>query len=163
MIITYRTLNKITFPVFELPSENWEAADGLLFLGNEIIDDKNMSGETLGQRRLQSPFEMKPLRRSVNSFIGILKQSRNTFIDSKGVPFIYLKTKVCSLKYLKITKIVKREVASLVYVKESVSPFTVPRPPAPEMQWAGVLHLHGLPWELYEYSEVCKKSTRRKI
>ena len=163
MIITYKTLNKITFPVFELPSENWEAADGLLFLGNEIIDDNNMSGETLGQRRLQSPFEMKPLRRSVNSFIGILKQSRNTFIDSKGVPFIYLKTKVCSLKYLKITKIVKREVASLVYVKESVSPFTVPRPPTPEMQWAGILHLHGLPWELYEYSEVCKKSTRRKI
>lgn len=163
MIITYKTILKVEFPVFILPSDDWTLTDGLLFLENEIIDDKNMPGETLGKRRLQSPFTMKPLNRSVNSFVGILKQSRNTFIDSKGVPFIYHKTKMCSLKYLKIKKIVRREVASLVYVRGCNSPFTVPRPPAEEMQWAGILHLHGLPWELYEYSEEYKKNTRRKI
>jgi hypothetical protein len=70
---------------------------------------------------------------------------------------------MCSLKYLKIKKIVKREVAALVYVHGCISPFTVPRPPSEEMQWAGILHLHGLPWELYEYSSSCKKNTRRKI
>lgn len=163
MIITYKTITKITFPVFILPSSNWNIVDGLMFLDKEIIDDKNMPGATLGIRRLQSPFTMKKLNRSVSSFVGILKQSRNTFIDSAGVPFIYQKTEMASLKYLKIKKIVRKEVAALVYVHGSSSPFTVPRPPQDGMLWAGVLHLHGLPWELYEYSEDFKKNTRRKI
>lgn len=163
MIITYRTINKVVFPVFTLQSDDWTLTDGLLFLEGEVIDDKNMPGDTLGKRRLQSPFTMKPLNRSINSFVGLLKQSRKTFIDSNGVPFIYQKTKMCSLKYLKIKKIVTREIACLVYVEGCNSPFTVPRPPAEGMLWAGVLHLHGLPWELYEYSDVYKKNTRRKI
>lgn len=163
MIITYKTIKKIEFPVFVLPSDNWSLQDGLLFLDNEIIDDKNMPGKTLGIRRLQSPFEMKSLNKSISSFVGILKQSKNAFIDSNGVPFIYHKTERCSLKYQKITKIVRRDVASLVYIKGCNSPFTVPRPPLPQMTWAGILHLHGLPWELYEYSEEFKKNTWRKI
>lgn len=163
MIVTYKTINKIQFPVFTLPSEDWSLTDGLLFLENEIVDDRNMPGDTLGKRRLQSPFKMMPLKRSINSFVGVLKQSKNTFIDSKGTPFIYLKTKMCPLKYLKIKKIVTRDIASLVYVSGCNSPFTVPRPPAPEMRWAGVLHLHGFPWELYEYSEEPKKNTQRKV
>jgi hypothetical protein len=163
VIITYKTITKIKFPVFQLPNSNWSTQDGLMFIDREIVDDKNMRGDTLGLRRLQSPFTMMKLNRSVNNIVGILKQPRNTFIDSTGTPFIYQKTLFVTLKYLKITKIVRRDVAALVYVKGCNSPFTVPRPPADDMRWAGVLHLHGFPWELYEYSESYQKDTRRKI
>ena len=74
MIITYKTINKIKFPVFQLPNSNWSTQDGLMFIDREIVDDKNMRGETLGLRRIQSPFTMMKLNRSVNNIIGIIKQ-----------------------------------------------------------------------------------------
>ena len=55
MIITYRDIEQITFPVFNLPNGNWQLLDGLLFLDDLILDDKNMKGATLGIRRLQTP------------------------------------------------------------------------------------------------------------
>jgi len=55
MALTYSKLNKIKFPIYEMPSDNWSKADGLLFLDDKIVDDKNQSGDTLGLRRLQTP------------------------------------------------------------------------------------------------------------
>ena len=57
MVITYRTIGHVTFPAFPLPSSNWEEQDGLLYLENKLLDDKNMKGKTLGRRRLQTPFK----------------------------------------------------------------------------------------------------------
>ena len=94
MVITYKTLDKVRFPVYILPSGNWDKADGLLFLDGELVDDKNMPGDTLGVRRIQTPYkELMPLRRQLISPQGILKQKSKTFIDSNGTPFIYEKTK----------------------------------------------------------------------
>ena len=42
-------------------------------------------------------------------------------------------------------------------------PFKIPRPPHADTSWAGVLHLSGIPWILYEYSEFQKSDTRRKV
>jgi hypothetical protein len=164
MVITYKTLDKVRFPVYILPSGNWDKADGLLFLDGELVDDKNMPGDTLGVRRIQTPYkELMPLRRQLISPQGILKQKSKTFIDSNGTPFIYEKTKVCKLSYYKIKKVERKEVASILWLKGVNFPFTVPRPPEDGMTWAGVLHFHGLPWMLYEYSENKKPDTRRKI
>jgi hypothetical protein len=55
MVITYSKVNKIKFPVYVIPSGNWEKTDGLLFLEGELVDDKNMPGATLGIRRMQTP------------------------------------------------------------------------------------------------------------
>ena len=75
MIVTYKTLDRVEFPVFILPSSNWDLTDGLLYLDGELVDDRNMSGKTLGQRRLQTPHKgLLPLKKSVNSLVGILKQ-----------------------------------------------------------------------------------------
>ena len=52
MVITYKTIGHIAFPAFPLPSSNWEEQDGLLYLDNKLLDDKNMKGKTLGRRRL---------------------------------------------------------------------------------------------------------------
>ena len=106
MIVTYRTLDKVNFPVFILPSSNWDTPDGLLYLDGELVDDRNMSGTTLGQRRLQTPHKgLLPLKKSVNNVIGIIKQPSFCFIDSTGMPFIYQKTKMLPLRYRKIRKI----------------------------------------------------------
>ena len=165
MIVTYQDIKKLTFPVFILPNSNWQLVDGLLLLDNIVLDDKNMPGATLGIRRLQTPFtEIVPLKHSIDSLIGILKQQNNkSFIDSKGTPFIYQKTRNATLKHYKIRKIEQKEVASILWLKGVKQPFTIPRPPPVGKTWAGVLHLGRWPWLLYEYSEEKSKDTRRKV
>jgi len=44
-------LLKLDFPLYILPHDNWSFADGLLFLDGQIVDDRNMEGNTLGKRR----------------------------------------------------------------------------------------------------------------
>jgi len=164
VIVTYKEIKKIQFPVFILPSSNWVLIDGLLLIDNQVVDDRNMPGASLGIRRLQTHFtELVPLRHSIDSLIGILKQTTKYFIDSKGTPFIYQKTMNSSLKYYKIRKVELKEKASVLWLKDVNFPFTIPRPPPRELTWAGVLHIGGLPWLLYEYSEEKLKDTRRKV
>lgn len=164
MVISFRSIKKIEFPVYKLFSSDWELADGLLFVEGKLADDKNMPGRTIGVRRVQTPFkELLPLKHQIDTLAGIIKQSTPYFIDSLGRPFIYEKTQSCTLKYYKISKIEKKDVASVLWVKGINFPFTIPRPPEQGMLWAGVLHFHGLPWILYEYSETKLKDTRRKV
>lgn len=164
MIITYQQVSKITFPVFTLPNGNWQTTDGLLFLEEGIVDDRNMPGLTLGSRRVQTPHKnLVPLRKCITEHQGLIKQKSKYYIDSTGAPFIYEKTKMCALKYYLIRKVEQKEVASLIWLKDLKHPFPIPRPPKAEMTWAGVLHLHGLPWMLYEYSQERRKDTSRKV
>ena len=164
MVITYKTLAHIVFPAFPLPSSDWEEQDGLLFLENKLLDDRNMKGKTLGMRRLQTPFEdLFPLKAAVTDITGLIKNTKNIFIDNEGVPFLYEKTQSSSLKYYKIRKVERKNSASVVWLKGISFPFKIPRPPSVDTTWAGVLHLSGIPWILYEYSEFQKSDTRRKV
>ena len=118
MVITYKTLHKVKFPVFLLYSGEWELADGLLFIEGSVVDDTNMPGSTLGIRRLQTSYpDLYKLNKAIQNHNGILKQTTKYFIDSKGFPFIYIKTKFCALKYLKITEVIRKDTASLIRVK----------------------------------------------
>jgi hypothetical protein len=165
MIVNYKTIDSIIeYPVFLLPSGNWDVQDGLLILEDLVVDDKNKEGRTLGARRMQTAHkDVMPLKKMLTSYNGILKQKTRCFIDNVGVPFIYEKTKFVQLKYIKIKKVQQKDIATLIWVKGANAPFTVPRPPEEGYTWAGVLHLHGLPWVLYEYSETKLKDTRKKI
>ena len=164
MVISYRQIDKLRFPVFVLPSSNWETVDGLLYVDRILVDDKNMPGDSLGKRRLQTPFKnLLPLKRAANNLLAIIKSNYKCFIDSNGVPFIYEKTENCSLKYHRIRKIEQKDSASVLWLKDLSFPFVVPRPPPLDCKWAGVLYLKGLPWILYEYSVSKEKDTRRKI
>lgn len=164
MVVTYSNLHKVEFPVFPIGSSNWTFTDGLLYLDNELLDDKNMSGKTLGARRIQTPFHsLYTLKKCIETPVGILKQTKNTYIDNKGTPFIYSKTKMVPLKYYSIERVVRKETASVLWLKGISYPFAVPRPPLPEFAWAGILHLNNAPWVLYEYSENKESDTRRKV
>ena len=163
MIITYKKLKNIQFPVYLLPHENWSFSDGLMFLEGKVVDDRNQEADTIGRRRLFTPHDIFPLKNSVDSIQGLLKQTVKTFIDTSGRPFIYEKTKRCDLKYFNIKKKELRDTYTLLCLHGVNTPFSVPRPPEPGIFFAGVLLLHGLPWILYEYSEHPKKTTWRKV
>jgi hypothetical protein len=164
MLLTFRDFTKITFPAFLMDSSNWEISDGLFFCEGKLVDDYNQMGTTIGARRMQTPFKDKyELKKAVSAPNGLMKQSTKYFVDSKGKPFIYEKTKLVPLKYMKIKKVERKEYATLIWVKGHNAPFTVPRPPEDGKTWAGVLHLHGIPWMLYEYSDEKLKDTRRKV
>ena len=164
MIITYKDIPKVRFPVYALPSSNWMTVDGLVYVDNGLIDDRNMPGDSLGLRRLQTPQPgLRVLNRSVPNLVGILKRYPSCFIDSNGKLFMYVKTLSCKLKFLRIKKVERKEVASLLWVKGIKSPFTIPRPPEDGRLWAGILYMKGLPWLLYEYSTEPKKDGVRKV
>lgn len=164
MVIQYNTINKIKFPVYVMPSENWSESDGLLFLDGRVIDDRNMPGDTLGIRRIQTPHPVGKLNKQLDDFRGILKSEQKTFIDTHGQPFVYYKTTFCKLKYVKIRKAIKKDTTCLLYLEgRGNKAFMVPRPPPDSMKYAGMLYLGKFPWVLYEYSEVRHKDTRRKV
>lgn len=164
MVITLKNYKKIKFPVYKIDSFNYERVDGLLFIDNQLVDDKNMKGDTLGVRRIQTPHrDLYVLNKKIDTLIGILKQSTKTFIDSNGIPFIYEKTKFCRLKYHRIHKIELKESQALLWLKGINFPMHIPRPPAHSMKWAGLLYYENLPWLLYEYSEDKKKDRRKKV
>ena len=127
MVIQYKSLNKIKFPVYILPSGNWERQDGLLFLDGQIVDDRNMSGDTLGLRRLQSPHKnFHALNKQIDNFRGILKSKEKHFIDTNGTPFIYEKTEFCKLKYYRIKSVVQKDTCSLLKLDGVKQPFVIP-------------------------------------
>lgn len=164
MILTYKQFHKITFPVYKLPSDNWYSQDGLFFLDNILVDDKNMPGDTLGKRRLQTYFkELLALKKGADNITAMIKQSGGPYIDSKGRCFIYEKTKFGIVKYYKIKDIEYRNNLCVLRAVGVKSAFTIPRPPKPGFDWVGILHLDGFPWVLYEYAEDRLDSIRRKV
>ena len=163
-MLTYKQFNRITFPVYRLPSDNWYSLDGLLFVDSVIVDDKNQPGKTLGIRRLQTSFKnILPLEKACQDSLALIKNAAGPYIDSLGKCFLYEKTKWCALRYYRIRKVEKKEVASLLWLADIKFPFTIPRPPPDRVSWAGVLDLDGLPWLLYNYSSEYQKTTRRKV
>ena len=61
----------IKFPIYVL-SEEPEEIDGLVIINDQVVDDKNMTGETLGMRRLQTPMKsLYPLRYMVDDEVGL--------------------------------------------------------------------------------------------
>ena len=164
MIITYRNIDKVTFPIFNLPNGNWQLLDGLLFLDEYILDDKNMEGNSLGKRRLQTPHEnLFELKKSLNSHVGIVKSRDKHFIDSNGKVFIYEKTKMCPIKYYRIKDVTRKKIASLLHLYGVKQSFIIPRPPDTDCTWAGVLLMYNMPWLLYDYSTECLKNKRKKV
>ena len=95
----------IKFPAYVL-SEEPEEIDGLLIIADQVVDDRNMSGETLGIRRLQSPMKsIYPLRYMVDDEVGMMKHRGKHFIDTNGVYWYNEKKKTATLKYHKIRKV----------------------------------------------------------
>lgn len=156
--------DKIQFPIFVLHSDNIELIDGLLFIDNQILDDTNMAGETLGIRRLQSPmkglYELKYMLEEVSE---LLQHQGKYYIDNVGFFFVKNKKIKVKLKYQEILRVEKKNIVSMLWLKNCPFPFPLKRPLPENASWAGVLYRQGFPWVLYDLSETEKKDTWRKI
>ena len=95
--------SKINFPVFSVHTDNVEFIDGILWIDNQVLDDKNMSGDTLGKRRLQSPMKsLYTLKYMLEDEVEMIKHSGKYYIDSNGYFIEKHKTTRVPLKYHKI-------------------------------------------------------------
>ena len=157
-------LEQIKWPVYVLHSDEIEERDGLLFCDTEIVDDKNMKGETLGLRRLQSPHKnLYKLKVMIEGFQDFVHHKGSNYIDSKGKYFRWIKNKTCSLISHKIDKVEKRDIATLIWVKDIPFPFFVKRPPEARLRYASILYMGSQPSILYSFSETKQRKTWRKI
>ena len=48
---------KIKFPIWVINSDNIWEQDGILFIDEKVLDDRNQKGDTIGKRRLQTPLK----------------------------------------------------------------------------------------------------------
>ena len=157
-------LENIKWPVYVLHSDEVEERDGLLFCDTQIVDDKNMSGKTLGVRRLQSPHKnLYQLKVMIEGFQDFVHHKGLNYIDSNGKYFRWIKNTKCNLISHKIQKVEKRDVATLIWCKDIPFPFLVKRPPEARLRYASVLYMGKQPSILYSFSEKQQKNTWRKI
>tara|TARA_B100000963_G_scaffold334570_1_gene327886 strand:+ start:807 stop:1286 length:480 start_codon:yes stop_codon:yes gene_type:complete len=157
-------LENITWPVYVLHSDEIVVRDGLLYCDTQIVDDKNMKGTTLGQRRLQSPHKnLYRLKVMIEGFQDFVHHKGSNYIDTKGIYFKWVKTKTCNIISHKIDKIEKRDIATLIWCKDIPFPFFVKRPPEARLRYASVLYMGKQPSILYSFSETKQKKTWRKI
>jgi len=156
--------DKIIFPIFTLHTDEIMFVDGILWIENQVLDDTNMKGETLGIRRLQSPMtSIYPLKYMLKDIRAYLDHQGKYYIDTTGRFFRKIKTTKVKLKYHKILRVEKKDIASVLWVKDCPFPFTMDRPLAGSEAWAGLLYRKGLPWLLYDTSSKKMKDSWRKI
>ena len=154
----------LEYPLYVIHSDNVDLVDGILWLDDQVLDDRNMVGNSLGRRRLQSPMNsLYNLKYQIEDIRGLMKHRQKTFIDTNGNIFNYEKTDTVQIKYHKIKKREKKEVATVLWLKGCPFPFSEKRPPADEITWAGVMYKNGIPWHIYDFAEEEKKATWRKI
>ena len=156
--------DRLVFPVFTVHTSDVELVDGILWIENQVLDDKNMKGDTLGKRRLQTPMKsIYPLKSMIKDIASLLRHQGRYYIDTSGYFFTKEKTKTAQLKYHKILRVEDNLMSSTVWLKDITFSFQVKRPPNSKKSWAQVLYLNGLPWLIYEFLEQQVENTRRKI
>ena len=91
-------MQKIRFPIYVI-NEEPEEIDGLVIIGDQVVDDKNMDGSSIGIRRLQTPMKsIYPLRYQIDDEVGMMKHRGKHFIDTNGVYWYDEKNNNSSIK-----------------------------------------------------------------
>lgn len=161
--LNFKQINtKIKFPVHELLSEDIYSSDGILFVNGKVLDDRNQTGNSLGERRLKTSHEKAKISKSHTSFIDLVKTSHSIFIDSNGVPFRYERTVSSSIENRRIKNKISKGTHTIIYVDKVNSLFHLSSYPKAE-EWAQILYLDKFPWLLYSISETKLKEFRKRI
>jgi len=167
-------LHNIEFPIYNI-TENyikiWEELNVVYILTNSgtyILDNKNLGGETLGERRLHINNDLYIPRKTYYSVTQLIRSNKTLFLDNKGNIFRYKKEKFVDLKYYKIKKIKEiinkdKLISECVITLQGIEyPIKINCNEAFEAKYVGLLHTDfGI--VLYEYSAEKKTNTRRKI
>jgi len=156
--------DRLKFPIYPIHTDEILSVDGLLWIEDQVLDDRNMKGNTLGLRRLQSPMKsMYPIKYMIQDIPSYLAHQGKFYIDNSGYFFTKEKNTRVDLKYHKIIRVDQKDIASVLWIKDCPFPFTLTRPLRKDQSWAGILYRAGVPWLLYDTSSEKKKNTWRKI
>ncbi len=176
------SLTDITFPVFRLGESEPIVEKGITFYlsvtedENEthfykykIIDDKNIKGKTLAQRRLRiitQGRQIQRITRAVFFIADLLKLAKSTtwFIDSTGRLFNYKKSTYKNLIYRKIAEVLPLPNSGAILQVEGINTrFKSLFAPMQEEKYAGLLELGTNQYVLYGLYKEQLKSTKRMI
>lgn len=168
MYKTIKQISKLQFPLYAIPSDNWDEIDGMVYVDGRLLDNLNNKGSSIGIRRLQMrrpKDELYPLKGPVRTIGDLIKSKRKHFISSCGTPFTYIKTGFQHVKYHLIKKYDYRDTFTFVWLEGISLPIQIPRPPSDInfISWARILYIGDFPWMVYEYSKRKGKDTRIKV
>lgn len=132
--------------------------------GQYVLDNKNLNGDTLGQRRLKNKTSKLYIPRKTYYTVSQMLNSKNKiFIDSTGRVFNYKKSITVPLKFHKVIKRIRVESGEYVlHLKGIEYPIKVNARKAFEINYVGILYT-SYGYILYSYESEYKKDTRRKI
>ena len=166
MFADLKKLQKLQFPLYRIPSDNWDVIDGVVFVDGAPIDDLNRSGNSIGIRRKQSGrSDFLKLKNPLFLVGDLIKDRGRHYISSDGVPFTYEKTGFQDLRYHLIDRFDLRGTFSFVWCKGIEIPLEIPRPPSDPHScvWARILYYNKFPWMVYEYDKLEGKKSRIKV
>ncbi len=161
MLITYKTVNKVRFPVYKILDTYVIEGKRILTERGRIVDDKNLPGDSLGVRRLYIKDKDKAaLNNFIPDYLTLLKSGVKRFIDSNGNIHRYNKTKVCKIKVHEIEKIDKRGNHSLIYLKYLDFPILYRSSIPSHYSHAEIVYIDSFPWTIYNFldSEIPSRS-----
>ena len=163
------TLHNIQFPIFAITNNyrNLWTEDNILKIetdsGVYVLDNKNIQGDTLGQRRLRINNSKLYIPRAVAHTIAQLIRSKHKiFIDNTGKLFEYTKVERVALEYYKVKKVKQQEDGCILFFEGLDNPIQVPTKIAYGINYVGFL-ITKLGYIPYEYNEEFKQDTWRKI
>lgn len=131
--------------------------------GVYVLDNKNIEGNTLGQRRLRIKNSALYIPRTViHTFVQTVKSKYKIFIDNTGDIFKYIKTIKVPLKYYKVQNLIELDIGCVVTFKEIDNPILVPCRDSQGINYVGFL-VTEFGYLTYDYSEEIKPNTWRKI
>jgi|APSaa5957512576_1039674.scaffolds.fasta_scaffold11161_3 hypothetical protein len=128
-----------------------------------IIDDRNLEGKTLGERRLRLKKFKYSLPTSVANAKDVIMSSKKVFIDDEGVIFKYVKTRKARLIYKQIAELVRLPFETTKIIVRGIhTPFIMHQDIPLDYAYAGVLQFDG-GYILYEVSKKKKPDSWRKV
>jgi hypothetical protein len=165
-----KDLSDINFPIFTITptyKRIWdefnvkyiETASGIY-----ILDNMNLSGKTLGERRLHIKSGLRYIPRTAYYNITQLIKSKNkTYIDNTGCVFTYKKTRNVPLKYYKVMDVVNMDEEGCILLIKGINfKLRTNCREAYDIKYIGLL-ITDTGYILYDTSNIQKKDTTRKI
>ncbi len=163
--ITYLDFDKLVFPLYPIPpSVDLYMEDGLLKVGDHIVDDTNMPGQTLGLRRLMSPHPKFRLNKPVLNPTDLSERyNTNRYITSTGKYIKYVRKKTVKIKSYLIKTVTKNETYSLIRLYGHEVSFKVPRPPPPGYDFCTCVCTKDGPAGIIEYTKFSVEERTKRI
>lgn len=138
-----------------------------------ILDNKNLSGNTLGSRRLKlDTKDLYIFKKTLFMFSELIEYTRNKlisdrkFIDSNGIIFNYTKSEYKKLIWRKIISKESFSTYKIIKVSGITNSFEIPNnywnKVRHEDVWLGLLDFNKY-YVVYDISEEWRKDTQRKV